>query len=211
MRSALGTLWLAGTCLLSLSCFSREPYPSHWAELLAAPSGACAEISGAYYNSCTPSSGSSNCLAEGGLAALLFRKYPATFHPKLATVNRVTIEQPSSRHLVVKAWQGSMLLRVEEIALAARECSRNGILIRGGPTFANIENAAGYGSSSVHFRKDANGDLVAWVHFHFTGIVLLVPASVTGTTWYRFAVHPNTRVTKPGEPPPGQRAFRSPD
>lgn len=56
------------------------------------------------------------------------------------------------------------------------------MLIRGGPTLTNIENAAGYGSSRALFRKDEQGDLVARVRIHFTGIVLLVPASFTGAS-----------------------------
>ena len=185
---------VSSLCLLALGCSVKEPYPRDWADLLVSRADQCADISGAYYNSCIPASGSFNCLDSGGLAALLFRKYSAAYHPKLSKVTRVTIEQPHPYRLVVKAWKGSELARREEIELAPGDCGDDGVLIRGGPTLANIENAAGFGTSSAVFQKDENGDLVARVKIHFTGIVLLVPASFTGTDWYRFEAHSDKDV-----------------
>ena len=180
---------------MALACSVTEPYPQDWSDLVVSEGGQCADLSGAFYNACNPASGTFDCLDTGGLAALLLSKYPAAFHPKLATVSRVTIEQLSPMRLVVKAWKGPELLRLEEIELAPQDCKKEGVLIRGGPTLTNIENAAGYGSSSALFQKDEQGDLVARVRTHFTGIVLLVPASFTGTDWYRFEAHSNKEVT----------------
>jgi len=188
-------------CLLTVACSVTEPYPQDWSDLVASQERECGDISGAYYNSCIPASGMFDCLKSGGLAALLFGKYPAAFHPKLATVNRVTIEQSFPSRLVVKAWKGSDLLRLEEIELERQDCTKEGVLIRGGSTVTNIENAAGYGSSRALFRKDEQGDLVARVRIHFTGIVLLVPASFTGTDWYRFEAHSNKDVEVKGSEP----------
>lgn len=199
MRQSSRGLVSLGVLGLVIACTSTQPYPEDWAQLQPSQKGQCADIAGAYHNACTPTSGYHNCLPSGGLAALMFRKYPSAFHRKLANVNRVTIEQPSPRQLIVKAWQGSDLVNLEEIELSTQDCTPDGILISGGSTLANIENAFGYGSSRAYFRKDESGNLVARVHEHFTGIVLLIPASVSAKTWFRFKAHANPDVEVPAD------------
>ena len=183
--------------LLSLRCSSTEPYPESWSPTKAVDKGACADISGTYSNACTPKNEyDTDCLATGGLAGLLFSRYADAFHPKLATADRVVIEQPSPSLLHVGAWHSERLVRREEILLDEDECTTNGILLRASGKPTQIEGGIGVGSSRSVLNRNAEGHLIARLDASFTGVWFIVPVSGTDHRWKRFEA-----LEPPGDQP----------
>jgi hypothetical protein len=189
---------------LIAGCVTRDPYPDYWPALNAVPKSACADISGRYRNEAIQTG---NCYAgdrayKAGWNCDLRLNWALGEPVNAADEQWVEIRQPEPDQIVIVTATETRVLRRSAGDFA---CDDDGIVVsqhasifseQGQSTGANATLTAmelmvasgGVNSLTLHFRRAADGSLVARLSESSSGLVLAIPFHMSSLHYLRWGV-----------------------
>jgi hypothetical protein len=218
-------LIVIGTACALAGCVTRDPYPDYWPAMVAVPASACTDIAGRYRNEAIQTgecyAGDTAYKAEWDCD---LRLNWALGEPAVATTEQwVEIRQPDPDRIEVVT---NAEVRVLRRSAGDFDCDARGIVVSQHASAASEEGESkaanaymtsmlamlatgGVQTLSLHFRKAADGSLVAELVESMSGLTLAIPTHRSERHYLRWATWVDaTPPTVPVEDPPDPEALR---
>lgn len=214
-----------GTACAIAGCVTRDPYPDYWPAMVAVPGSACADIAGRYRNEAihTGECYAGNTAYEAQWGCDLRLNW-ALGEPAIAATGQwVEIRQPDPDRIEVVTATGTRVLRR---SAGDFDCDEQGIQVsKHASVFAEEDQSTasdatltamelliasgGVNTLTLHFRRAADGSLVAKLSESSSGLMLAIPFHMSALHYLRWATWVDaTPPTVPGEDPPDPEALR---
>jgi hypothetical protein len=204
-RSITCTVALAilGSFSLIAGCVTRDAYPDYWPALPEVPKSGCADISGRYRNEAIQTG---NCFAGTGAYKASWdcdlRLNWALGEPVIAADEHwVEIRQPEPDQIVIVTATEARVLRR---SAGDFDCDEDGIVVSEyASIFSKQDQSTGTNATmtamellvasggvsrlGLHFRRAADGSLVAKLWETSSGLLLAIPFHVSSLHYLRWA------------------------